>query len=132
MKPGKVARSAMLLVCVLIAGTAPAAAQTSPAPGPSDAHARHGHDLFLQNGCYLCHGTVGQGGVGPAIGVDVLPYVAISNYVRAPSGDMPPFSTKVLSDADLQDIYAYLVSLPKPQAPDSIPLLPKVDVAGAR
>lgn len=131
MKPGKVARSAALLVCVLAADIVPAGAQTRSVPGPSDAHARHGHELFLQNGCYLCHGTVGQGGVGPAIGVDVLPFVAISNYVRAPSGEMPPFSTRVLSDADLQDIYAYLTSLPQPQAPDSIPLLPKVDVAGA-
>ena len=117
MKRGKVVRSAVLLLCMLAGGIAAADAQTSSTPGPSDAHAhaRHGHELFLQNGCYLCHGTVGQGGVGPAIGVDVLPFVAISNYVRAPSGDMPPFSTRVLSDADLQDIYAYLISLPKPQ-----------------
>jgi hypothetical protein len=35
-----------------------------------------------------------------------------------------------LSDADLQDIYAYLISLPKPQTPDRIPLLPEVDMAG--
>jgi mono/diheme cytochrome c family protein len=131
MKPDKVVRRAVLLLCMFVVGIATADAQTGSTPGPSDAHARHGHELFLQNGCYLCHGTVGQGGVGPAIGVDVLPFVAISNYVRAPSGDMPPFSTKVLSDADLQDIYAYLVSLPKPQTPDRIPLLPRVDVAGA-
>ena len=132
MKPGKLARSAALLVSVLIHGIAPAGAQTGSTPEPTDAYARRGHELFLQNGCYLCHGTVGQGGVGPAIGVDVLPFIAISNYVRAPSGEMPPFSTRVLSDADLHDIYAYLISLPKPEAPDRIPLLPKVDVTGAR
>jgi ubiquinol-cytochrome c reductase cytochrome c subunit len=122
---------AALLLGALLASTEPVLAQTSSTSASSDLHARRGHELFLQNGCYLCHGTVGQGGVGPAIGVNVLPYVAISNYVRAPSGQMPPFSTRVLSDADLHDIYAYLVSLPKPAAPDSIPLLPKVDMAGA-
>ncbi len=97
----------------------PALAQTS-----SDAIAR-GHEHFLKDGCYLCHGTVGQGGVGPAIAVGLLPYVAFANYVRAPSGAMPPFSEKILSDADLSDIHAYLASLPKPPAADSIKLLQK-------
>jgi ubiquinol-cytochrome c reductase cytochrome c subunit len=132
MTPIENACRAALLLGALLAGTGPAFAQTRSTSAPSDIHARRGHELFLQNGCYLCHGTVGQGGVGPAIGADVLPYVAISNYVRAPSGQMPPFSTRILSDADLHDIYAYLVSLPKPAAADSIPLLPKVDMAGAR
>src|ERR1700754_4473009 len=60
MKRGKVVRSAVLLLCMLAGGIAAADAQTSSTPGPSDAHAhaRHGHELFLQNGCYLCHGTV--------------------------------------------------------------------------
>ncbi|MEZ0601167.1 cytochrome c [Paraburkholderia sp. IW21] len=96
----------------------PALAQTSDA-------IQRGHEHFLKDGCYLCHGTVGQGGVGPAIAVDLLPYPALANYVRAPSGAMPPFSEKILSDADLSDIHAYLASLPKPPAADSIKLLPK-------
>jgi ubiquinol-cytochrome c reductase cytochrome c subunit len=85
-----------------------------------------GESLFEKNGCYMCHGTVGQGGVGPAIAVDLVPYAALSIYVRNPTGDMPPFGEKVLSDADLKDIYAYLSALPAPKSPDSTPLLPKV------
>ena len=49
-----------------------------------------------------------------AIAVDLLPYQAFAYYVREPSGAMPPFSEKILSDADLSDIHAYLDSLPKP------------------
>jgi ubiquinol-cytochrome c reductase cytochrome c subunit len=118
MKTFKKTRNALLVAVGALALAGPAAAQSS--------QAQHGHALFMENGCYLCHGTVGQGGVGPAIAVDLLPYVALSNYVRAPSGQMPPFSEKVVSDADLHDIYAYLSSLPTPPSPDGIKLLPKV------
>ncbi|MFD2274424.1 c-type cytochrome [Undibacterium arcticum] len=86
---------------------------------------QHGQVLFDKYGCYQCHGMVGQGGVGPAIGVNLWPYVAVSIYVRNPTGDMPPFSEKILSDADLRDIYAFLSAQPAPKSPDSIPLLPK-------
>lgn len=96
----------------------PALAQTSDA-------IQRGHEHFMKDGCYLCHGTVGQGGVGPTIAVDLLPYEAFAYYVREPSGAMPPFSEKILSNADLSDIHAYLGSLPKPQKADSIKLLSK-------
>jgi hypothetical protein len=36
---------------------------------------------------------------------------------------MPPYTTKVLPDQDLADIYAFLLSVPPPPALDSIPLL---------
>jgi ubiquinol-cytochrome c reductase cytochrome c subunit len=111
-------QSVSLLLVTSCALLTPALAQTS-------GDVARGHEHFLKDGCYLCHGTVGQGGVGPAIAVGLLPYVAFANYVRAPSGAMPPFSEKILSDADLSDIHAYLASLPKPQAADSIKLLQK-------
>ncbi len=45
-------------------------------------------------------------------------------YVRhpAPSG-MPVFTPKVISDADLTDIWTYLKSIPEPPAVKDIPLL---------
>jgi ubiquinol-cytochrome c reductase cytochrome c subunit len=132
----KQAGGALLVAFGMLAAGAPAMAQSAQAtasgqPALSE-QAQHGHDLFLKNGCYLCHGTVGQGGVGPAIAVDLLPYVALSAYVRAPSGEMPPFSEKILKDADLRDIYAYLSALPAPKSPDSIPLLPKVTMSNGK
>jgi mono/diheme cytochrome c family protein len=46
-----------------------------------------------------------------------------SGFVRSTNRAMPPFSDKILSDGDLADIYAYLQSIPKPPAVNSIPLL---------
>ncbi len=89
------------------------------------ASAENGKILFTQkHGCYECHGTMGQGGnAGPKLAPDPLPYEALANFVRTTSREMPPYSQKILPDADLADIYAYLQSIPK--APDykSIPLL---------
>jgi ubiquinol-cytochrome c reductase cytochrome c subunit len=129
----KQAGGALLIAFGMLAASAPAMAQSVQAAQPAlSEQAQHGHDLFMKNGCYLCHGTVGQGGVGPAIAMDLLPYVALSAYVRAPSGEMPPFSQKILKDADLRDIYAYLAALPTPKSADSIPLLPKVVMSGGK
>jgi mono/diheme cytochrome c family protein len=43
--------------------------------------------------------------------------------VRNPTGAMPPFHEEILADSDLDDIYAYLESLPKPLPVKDIPLL---------
>ncbi|MDB5764175.1 MAG: cytochrome c, mono- and diheme variant family [Herminiimonas sp.] len=91
--------------------------------------ARHGQELFMKRGCYLCHGTVGQGSnAGPHIAPDPVPYAAFTIFVRTPASQMPPFSDKVLSEPELRDIHAYLSSIPKPQAADSIKLLPKAEL----
>ena len=44
-------------------------------------------------------------------------------YVRKPTGAMPAFTEKVLTDAELTDIYAYLRSVAAPKAIKDIPLL---------
>jgi ubiquinol-cytochrome c reductase cytochrome c subunit len=108
-----------LLVAIgMAAATGSAFAQT--------AQVKHGGELWEKNGCYMCHGTVGQGGVGPGVAIDLVPFVAVNAYVRHPTGDMPPFAESVLSDADLRDIYAYLGAQQKPKSPDSVKLIPKV------
>jgi mono/diheme cytochrome c family protein len=123
---------AVLFAFGAMAAIAPAMAQSdSGKPPAASGQVQHGQDLWEKNGCYLCHGTVGQGGFGPGVAVDLIPYVALSAYVRNPTGEMPPFSEKVISDADLKDIYAYLGSIPQPKSPDGNPLLPKpVPVGG--
>lgn len=94
--------------------------QTGPATGNAD----NGKKLFLKDGCYECHGYVGQGTKdGARIGPPVLNLQAVIRYVRRPTGAMPAFTDKVLSDAELTDIYAYLRSIPPPKAIKDIPLL---------
>jgi mono/diheme cytochrome c family protein len=102
-------------------------AQTSnaaPKTAASSGNVENGKKLFLSDGCYECHGRQAQGGAaGPRLGPGPLPLAAILKYVRQPSGQMPPYTPKVISDADLADVYAYLQSLPQPPKPDSIPAL---------
>ncbi len=78
-----------------------------------------GKALFMKNGCYECHGTVGQGGTGPRI----APRTGSIAYVRKPAAQMPPYTAKVMSDADLADVLAYLMSIPAPPSAKNIPLL---------
>ncbi|HVY56702.1 MAG TPA: cytochrome c [Xanthobacteraceae bacterium] len=87
----------------------------------SAASAEHGKVAFMQHGCWQCHGTQGQGaGTGPKLAPDPLPFDTLASFVRTTSRRMPPFSEKILSDADLADIYAYLQSIPKPPDPKTI------------
>jgi mono/diheme cytochrome c family protein len=92
-----------------------AGAQTAP---PSSGDAAHGKAVFLNDGCYECHGTIGQGarGPGPRLAPKPLPFDAFAHQVRQPVNVMPPYTTVVLSDKDLADIYAYLQTVPPPPA----------------
>jgi mono/diheme cytochrome c family protein len=90
------------------------------------ANAESGKKLFMSYGCFECHGTVGQGSTatgGARIGPPSISFEAMVQYVHHPSGQMPPYSSKVISDTDLASIYAYLKSQPKAQPAKGIPLL---------
>jgi mono/diheme cytochrome c family protein len=87
-------------------------------------NAENGKKLFLAYGCYECHGRQGAGAsTGPRIGPPAITLAAVLRYVRAPSGQMPPYTAKVVPDQDLADIYAYLKSFPPPQPAKDIPIL---------
>jgi mono/diheme cytochrome c family protein len=106
-----------LLLLPLLAATAPA--QTKP--GDSE----NGKRLFMRNGCYQCHGTVGQGGLaGPRLAQTKLTLAGFTVYVRNPRpGNMPPYRTKVMTDQELSDVYAYIQSVPPPVPLANIPIL---------
>jgi mono/diheme cytochrome c family protein len=94
------------------------------APAAATGDAAKGKALFLRDGCYECHGYVGQGTKdGARIGPPVLNAQGLIRYVRRPAGAMPAFTEKVATDAELTDIYAYLKSIPAPKAVKDIPLL---------
>ncbi|MDQ6684200.1 MAG: cytochrome c [Pseudomonadota bacterium] len=97
-----------------------AAAQTAAAD------AELGRQLYMSNGCYSCHGTVGQGGersAGPRIAPGPYPLEAFRIFVRSPRESMPRYDPKFLSDAQLEAIHRYLVSLPRGPAAKDITLL---------
>ena len=91
------------------------------------ASAEKGKADFLKYGCWQCHGTLGQGSpitsAGNVLAPDPLPYDAFAAFVRSTNRAMPPYSEQVLPNTDLEDIHAYLSSIPKGKDRKSIPLL---------
>jgi mono/diheme cytochrome c family protein len=107
-----------------------AAAAFAQAPAGS---AERGKQLFEKDGCYECHGHMGQGGRdGPRIAATHLSVQALTRYVRRPLGSMPAFTEKVLPDPELRDIYAYLKSIPAAKPAKDIPLLNQIETTPSR
>lgn len=112
--------------------TAPTEASDKPlvqeAPAADPARIAAGRALYAKTGCAGCHGLSGQGGIGPMTGPRLgarpdLPLEAFAYLVRNPVTAMPPYSEKVLSDAEVADIHAYLLSAFQPGKIDEIPML---------
>jgi mono/diheme cytochrome c family protein len=94
------------------------------APAAQAADAANGKEAFLKHGCFQCHGTQGQGGsAGAKLAPDPIPKETFVGFVRSTNRAMPPYHEAILSNADLDDIYAYLQSIPKTPDHKTIPLL---------
>jgi len=97
--------------------------QANPAP---TGNAKNGAELFLKYSCYSCHLYNGQGsGNGPRLVPLPLTLARFTAFVRNP-GRMPPYTEKVLTDAQLADLFAYIKSLPGSPSPQNIPLLTRM------
>jgi mono/diheme cytochrome c family protein len=88
-------------------------------------NADNGKRLFMRNGCYQCHGTVGQGGAaGARLAQIKLPVAAFIAFVRnPPPSEMPPYRAKIMSDQELTDVFAYIQTFPAPLPVASVPIL---------
>jgi mono/diheme cytochrome c family protein len=118
--------AAILLIAIPLAS----GQNSSSAPQKSEAAAtgnvENGKKVFMKDGCYECHGREGQGAAqasGPRIGPPQRFLPSFARYVRQPTGQMPPFTTEVISAQELADVYAYLQSRPKATPAKDIPLL---------
>ncbi len=110
--------------------SAPAPSSSASVPETFSAtaagNAQRGKALFVSDGCYQCHGLVGQGAAqtgAPRIGPPPIPIAAFAAYIRHPANNMPPYTAKVVPDADVADIYAFLQSIKTPTPAKDIPLL---------
>src|SRR5438105_5598177 len=93
------------------------------AQGEPRGNAANGKKLFETIGCFECHGWAGQGGgAGPKL-IDPPAYPAYLVQLRTPRNIMPPFTTRVLTDQQAADIYAYVATFAKAPDPRTIPLL---------
>ena len=109
----------LALLSLLGAGATAFAQQGAPS-----GDAARGKALFVQEGCYACHGTAGHGEpYGPRLAPGPLPFNVVLGQLRQPRSVMPRYDARFLSDQDAADIYAYLASVPAGPKASDIPLL---------
>ena len=110
------------IVALAVAGMFSATAALAQADTPRG-NAANGKKLFETVGCFECHGWAGQGGgAGPKL-INPPVYPAFIVQLRTPRQIMPPYTARVLNDQQAADIYAHLLTLPKPADAKNIPLL---------
>jgi len=120
-----IARGGLLVAALVAMASVVAGQQTVPATAPAG-NVEDGRRLYMEYTCYYCHGTVGQGGlatVGPRVALVPRSLESFAAYVRRPTGRMSAYSEKVLPDAALADIYAYLRAQAPAKAARDLPLL---------
>ena len=115
-----VAACAALTLCL----AAPAARSEDAAPAGD---VGNGKRIYLADGCFLCHGRVGQGGAyngpAPVLAKTEMPFDGFKGQLRQPAQDMPAYSEPVISDQQIADIYAFVRALPGRRNPKDIPIL---------
>jgi ubiquinol-cytochrome c reductase cytochrome c subunit len=124
------AASLFACVFVLLAHQSYGRAQTGDSPPPASpaasteaqGDAARGKTLFVRYSCYACHGYEGHSGPGGRLVPVRFPLAAFQSFVRNPP-TMPPYTGKVLTDAQLADIWAFLKSIPPSPPASSIALL---------
>ena len=117
-------RTAMLLAFIVLAPL-PAQGRQTSTEAPAG-NVENGRKLYLARACWMCHQYAAQGGDGPGgprLAGRLPAWAAFARYVRRPTDQMIPYTAKVLPDAELADIYAWLRTLPPPPPVTSLPQL---------
>ncbi len=94
-------RTLIILLGVLLSTAAGMAGQSNPPPGK----------VAFDKVCRTCHGDDARGDAGPALVPLQMEYDELLAKVREGGGEMPPISTRTLSDDDVKQIFNYLKSL---------------------
>jgi ubiquinol-cytochrome c reductase cytochrome c subunit len=113
----------VMFASVLVAQTPAPATGAGPAQAAPGGNVDNGKKLYMERGCFQCHNTVGQGGEGPRLAPRPISFVAFMKELRQPRDQMPPYTSKVMSDKEVADIYAFLLTIPPPSPVSTIPIL---------
>jgi mono/diheme cytochrome c family protein len=102
----------ILLIASVLTGLA-AAGSVVAAPKPrGTGAASEGARLYVATGCYQCHGYAGQGGMaGPRVAGKNYQFEAFRRQLRHPSDEMPPYTERVMSDAEIAALQAYVATM---------------------
>lgn len=76
-----------------------------------------GKTAWTERRCMRCHGGNGEGGFGPDLAGRALTYSQFRQALRKPWGVMPTFIETYTSDQTVADLQAYLMTMPKVEAP---------------
>jgi mono/diheme cytochrome c family protein len=113
------------LECGFVVFAIALAASAASAQAPPAGNAQAGKELYLKYSCYACHGYDGHGGAGARLAPLPMTVARFTAYVRNPRR-MPPYTDRVLTDAQAADLFAYIKSLPTSPPADQIPLLSRI------
>jgi mono/diheme cytochrome c family protein len=76
------------------------------------ASADPGKKVFQQI-CSACHGSQGEGGIGANLQLTKRDLAGVIAYIKSPTGAMPKLYPTPLSDADVANVAAYVMTLRK-------------------
>ncbi|MCY4617060.1 MAG: cytochrome c [Chloroflexi bacterium] len=76
------------------------------------ANPTRGAELYVANGCQVCHGETGEGIVGPTIAQTGLDIQGVISQYRQPRGIMQEFDAEQVPVEDIADIWSWLQTLP--------------------
>jgi mono/diheme cytochrome c family protein len=111
-KDGKYRALGLLVCALLLGGGCGSARRGEPIRGPlalSSPKVEQGQQVFMRN-CQKCH-PGGEAGLGPALNDKAFPEFLKRFQVRHGLGAMPSFSKEEISEAQLDDVMAYLKAL---------------------
>jgi mono/diheme cytochrome c family protein len=114
-------------VAVLLLVASPSAQAPRPPvqPAGSSGNAQNGKTLYVKYSCYACHGYDGHGGPGTRLVPMRMNLPGFTAYLKNPR-QMPPYTSKVLTDEQAADIWAYIKSIPESPPASAIPLLSRI------
>lgn len=103
----------ILLIGSVLTGLAAAGSVVAAPKSPRGAAGNsEGARLYVATGCYQCHGYVGQGGMaGPRVAGKNYTFEVFRRQMRHPSDEMPPYTERVMSDAEIAALQAYVATL---------------------